>query len=275
MWRYRDYVVDALNDSKPIDEFFVEQLAGDEMIQGEVNLQSERHLELLTATGFLRLAPDRTKTENSLEQRNAAVADAVKTISSAMLGVTVGCAQCHDHKYDPIGTDDYYRFRAVFDPLFPLDRWRLPGSQLVDFTTQDVLAEEATIEARAKEVEDDITQRRNAHGKKIQELKLADVPEADRDATREAVLTEPGKRTQKQNELLKTYPMVKPVSTIAGGLLVEYDSVAYRKFEKENEKVAAIRATKPARHIVMTTREERGCCARELRFLSRQPRVAW
>ena len=256
VWRYRDYVVDAFNDNKTIDQFFVEQLAGDELIHGEVDLQSETHLERLTATGFLRLAPDRTKTENSLEQRNTAVADAVKTISSSMLGVTVGCAQCHDHKYDPIGIDDYYRFRAVFDPLFPLDKWRLPGSQSVDFTTQDVLTEEAIIEARAREVEQDIKQRRNAHGKKIQELKLADVPEADRDATREAVLTEPGKRTQEQNELLKSYPMVKPVSTIAGGLLVEYDSVAYRKFEKENEKVAAIRATKPARRLVMTTREE-------------------
>ena len=254
-WRYRDYVVDAFNDSKPVDRFFVEQLAGDELIRGEVNLQSERHVELLTATGFMRLAPDRTKTENSLEQRNNATADALKTISSSMLGVTVGCAQCHDHKYDPIGIDDYYRFRAVFDPLFPLDKWRQPGSQLVDFTTQEVLAEEAKIEARAKVVEDDITQRRNAHGQKIQELKLADVPESDREATRKAVLTAPSKRTEEQNELLKTYPMVKPVSTIAGGLLVEYDSVAYRKFEKEKEKVTAIRDTKPPRRIVMATRE--------------------
>lgn len=254
-WRYRDYVVDAFNENKPIDEFFIEQLAGDELIQGEVNLQSEQHLERLTATGFLRLAPDRTRTENSLEQRNNATAEALKTISSSMLGITVGCAQCHDHKYDPIGIEDYYRFRAVFDPLFPLDKWRQPGSQLVDFTAQEVLDEEAKIEARAKEIEDDITQRRNAHGKKIQEMKLADVPESDRDATREAVLTEPGQRTEKQNELLKTYPMVKPVSTIAGGLLVEYDSVAYRKFEKEKEKVTAIRDTKPPRRIVMATRE--------------------
>ncbi len=255
VWRYRDYVVNAFNESKPIDQFFIEQLAGDELVQGEVDLQSEEHLERLTATGFLRLAPDRTKTENSLEQRNVATAEALKTISSSMLGVTVGCAQCHDHKYDPIGIDDYYRFRAVFDPLFPLEKWRHSDSQLVDFTTQEVLDEEARIEARAKEVEDEITQRRNAHGKKIQDLKLADVPESDRDATRQAVLSEPSKRTEKQNELLKTYPMVKPVSTIAGGLLVEYDSVAYRKFEKEKEKVTAIRDTKPPRRIVMTTRE--------------------
>lgn len=255
VWRYRDYVVDAFNESKSVDQFFVEQLAGDELVEGNVDLQNARHFQLLAATGFLRLAPDRTKTENSLEQRNNATAEAVKTISSAMLGVTVGCAQCHDHKYDPIGIDDYYRFRAVFDPLFPLQNWRQPGSQLVDFTTQEVLAEEAEIEVRAKAVEDDIQQRRNAHGKHIQELKLADVPEADREATREAVLTEPGKRTDTQNELLKTYPMVKPVSTIAGGLLVEYDSVAYRNFEKEKEKVTAIRATKPPRRIVMVTRE--------------------
>ena len=255
-WRYRDYVIDAFNNSKSIDQFFVEQLAGDELLDDEVDIDNPLHLERLTATGFLRLAPDQTKSSNSLSDRNAAVAESLKVISSAMLGVTVGCAQCHDHKYDPIGIEDYYRFRAVFDPVFPLEKWRPPGSQLVDFTRQEVIEREAEIEARAKKLEDDIKRRRNAHGKKIQELKLADVPEKKRAATREAVLTEPGKRTEKQKELLLAYPMVKPVSTIAGGLLVEYDMAAYRKFEKEMEAVAEIRATKPARRIVMVTREE-------------------
>lgn len=255
-WRYRDYVIDAFNSSKPIDQFFVEQLAGDELIDGEIEIHDPLHLERLTATGFLRLGPDQTKSSNTLNDRNNAVADALKVISSSMLGVTVGCAQCHDHKYDPIGIDDYYRFRAVFDPVFPLKNWRTPGSQLVDFTEQEVIAAEAEIEARAKKLEDDIKRRRNEHGQKIQELKLADVPEDDRAATREAVLTEPGKHTEKQKDLLLAYPMVKPVSTIAGGLLIEYDMPAHRRFEKEMEAVAAIRATKPARRVVMVTREE-------------------
>lgn len=258
VWRYRDYVIDAFNSSKPIDQFFVEQLAGDELIKGEADLRNPQHMQWLSATGFLRMAPDRTKSENTVAERNTATAEAMKVVSSALLGLTVGCAQCHDHKYDPIGTDDYYRFRAVFDPVFPLDRWRTPGSQIVDLTPADVIAEEARIEARAKQLEDDIARRRNEHGKMIQEKKLADVPEADRDATRTAVLTAAGERTDEQVQLLKTYPMVKPVSTIAGGLLVEYDAPAYRKFEKENEQVAAIRATKPPRVLVSVAREEPG-----------------
>lgn len=258
VWRYRDYVIDAFNSSKPIDQFFIEQLAGDELIRGEVRLQNPQHMEWLAATGFLRMAPDRTRSENTIEERNAATAESMKVVSSALLGLTVGCAQCHDHKYDPIGTDDYYRFRAVFDPVFPLDSWRTPGTQIVDLTPADIIAEEARIEDRAKQLEDDIARRRNEHGQMIQERKLADVPEADRDATRTAVLTEAGKRTDEQVRLLKTYPMVKPVSTIAGGLLVEYDAPAYRKFEQENEQVAAIRATKPPRVIVSVAREEPG-----------------
>ena len=258
IWRYRDWVIDAFNQNKPIDQFIVEQLAGDELIDGSINPGNEQHLEWLTATGFLRLAPDGTKTRRSLEDRNTAVAEAIKVISASMLGLTVGCAQCHDHKYDPIGIDDYYRFRAVFDPLFPLNNWRLPGTQEIDFSTQDIIAEEARVEAQAKALEDDIRRRREEHAQKIQDLKLADVPEADRKATRLAVLTTPGKRTERQVALLKTYPMVKPIGTIAGGLLVEYDSVAYRKFEKELEKVAALRESKPARRIVTVNREEPG-----------------
>ena len=257
-WRYRDYVVDAFNSSKPVDRFFVEQLSGDELIHGELDTDNTLHLELLTATGFLRMAPDQTQSTNTLTDRNQTVAESLKVVSSAMLGVTIGCAQCHDHKYDPIGIDDYYRFRAVFDPAFPLEAWKQPAVRSVNMTTSEVLGEIARVEAKAKQVEDEIQERRNAHGKKIQELKLADVPEVDREATREAVLTEPGQRTDRQKALLKTYPMVKPVSTIAGGLLVEYDAPAYRKFEKEKEKVTAIRDRKPSRRIVMVTRESPG-----------------
>ena len=195
-WRYRDYVIDSFNSNKPIDQFYVEQLAGDELLDGDINIQNPRHLELLTATGFMRMAPDPTQSSNTLADRNMATADALKVISSAMLGITVGCAQCHDHKYDPIGIDDYYRFRAIFDPVFPLDHWQQPNSRLVDFTRQNVKDERDRIEAEAKILEDELNQRRNEVGQKIQELKLADVPSQDRDATREAVLTDPGQRTR-------------------------------------------------------------------------------
>ena len=256
-WRYRDYVIASFNRNKPIDEFIREQLAGDEMIEGETDINNPRHLELLTATGFLRMAPDVTQRSNSLTDRNAAVAGTIEVVSSSLTAVTVGCAQCHDHKYDPIGIDDYYSFRAIFDPAFPLNNWRQPGHRLIDMTTAEVNAERDRIELEAKRLDDDIQARRLAHCGEIQKKKLAAVPEDERAATREAVLLEPGKRSDRQNELLELYPMVKPVKFISG-LLVEYDGAAHRKFEAEKKKVAELRGTKPPRRMVMATTEPPG-----------------
>jgi len=257
VWRYRDYVVESFNQNKPIDEFFQEQLAGDEMVQGEIDIYNPRHEELLAATGFLQMAPDATRTSNTLMDRNNAVAESLKIVSSAMLGLTVGCAQCHDHKYDPIGIDDYYRFRAFFDPAFPLDKWRTHDARLIDLTQPDVMAEIDRIEAEAKKLEDDIKARREQVALEIQEKKLADVPENYRELLREAVRHPQKERTNQQKELLDVYPMVKPTSTIIG-LLVEYDAPSYRKFEKEFAQVAAIRVTKPARKMILATTEQTG-----------------
>ena len=256
-WRYRDYVIEAFNSNKPVDQFLVEQLAGDELIEGELKVGDPRHLELLTATGFLRMAPDITQRSNSLTDRNTAVADALKVVSTSVLGLTVGCAQCHDHKYDPIGIDDYYRFRAIFDPAFPLHNWKQPGNRLVDMTSPVVNAEREKIEKEAKKEEDAMTERRRNHCAEILEKKLADVPESEREETRQAVLAVEKKRTQRQKDLLEAYPMVKPVDFISG-LLVEYDGAAHQRFEKEKKKVADIRGRKPPLRMIMVTNEPAG-----------------
>jgi hypothetical protein len=256
-WRYRDYVVDAFNRNKPIDEFLVEQLAGDELIDGELNTANSRHRELLTATGFLRMAPDPTQSSNTLADRNMAVADSLKVVSSAMLGLTIGCAQCHDHKYDPIGIDDYYRFRAIFDPAFPLESWQQPDARVVDFSTAFEKSESARIEAEAVVREAVLNERAQKIGREIQESRLSDVPENVRAATREAVLTKPEQQTAEQKRLLFLYPMVKTVDQILGQL-VEFDNAVYREFEKEREKIAELRATRPPADMVMATRERPG-----------------
>ena len=256
-WRYRDYVVGAFNQNISINRFFHEQLAGDEMIEGKVDIENSRHEDLLAATGFLQMAPDATRTSNTLMDRNNAVAETLKVVSSAMLGLTLGCAQCHDHKYDPIGIDDYYQFRAIFDPAFPLHNWRTHDARLMDLTQPEVRSKIDRIEAQAKEQEDEIKARRQALAVEIQERTLIQVPDAFRDLLRAAV-KDPGKdRSEKQKELLDSYPMVKPTSNIIG-LLVEYDAASYRKFEKEFAKVAALRATKPPPKMILATTEQPG-----------------
>ena len=280
-WRYRDYVIDAFNSGKPVDVFYHEQLAGDEIVRREIAAQKggdgeayrvddARQLELLTATGFLRMAPDGTQSANNLETRNDATAAAMDVVSTSLVGLTVGCAQCHDHKYDPIGTDDYYSFRAIFDPAFPLQRWQQPSARLIDMTTANVRAERDRIEREAKKLDDDWNSRRQAVGEKILELKLADVPEPDRQATRAAVLTPGGQRTEEQRRLLDAYPMVKPVGNILG-LLIEYDGVAFRKFEKERAKITELRATKPPLRMVMATTEQIGVVPKSSVFFRGNP----
>ena len=256
-WRYRDYVIDSFNSNKPINRFYVEQVAGDELISGDVDIHNVRHLELLTATGFLRMAPDTTQSSNDLLDRNRAVSESVKVITSSLLGLTVGCAQCHDHKYDPIGTDDYYRFRAIFDPAFPLEKWQQPTARLMDFTTADTQVEAERIDTECRSMQDELDKRRKAHAATIFEQKLADVPDADRTATREAVETPADKQTDAQKLLLKLYPMVKTVDFVAG-FLVEYDIAAHQEFQKDAKKIADLRATRPRPRMVMTTREQPG-----------------
>lgn len=110
-WRYRDYVIKSFNDDKPYDRFVQEQIAGDEI--------APESAEARIATGYLRLG-----LENNLKNemtRLDEVDDLVSTTSNAFLALTVGCARCHNHKFDPIAQKDYYRLQAVFFPAKPLD----------------------------------------------------------------------------------------------------------------------------------------------------------
>jgi hypothetical protein len=106
MWRYRDYVIQAFNDDKPYDRFVREQIAGDELYPGDP--------EALVAMGFNRQWIDETNAAGLLTRRQETLDDITNTTGAAMLGLTFGCARCHDHKYDPILHKDYYRLQAFF-----------------------------------------------------------------------------------------------------------------------------------------------------------------
>ena len=112
MWRYRDYVVRAFNDDKPYDEFVVEQVAGDEL--WEQQSEGERDPELLVATSFLRMGPWDPAMVKTPEARQIYVDDVVNAVGQTFLATTMRCFKCHDHKFDPLPTRDYYRFYAAF-----------------------------------------------------------------------------------------------------------------------------------------------------------------
>jgi mono/diheme cytochrome c family protein len=110
-WRYRDYVVDSFNTDKPYDRFVREQIAGDEVYPGQP--------EAMIATGYLRLgAENNIRSERT---RMDELDDIVATTSLAYLGLTVGCARCHNHKFDPIPQKDYYQIQSVFFSTKSLD----------------------------------------------------------------------------------------------------------------------------------------------------------
>ena len=110
-WRYRDYVVDAFNRDKPYDSFLIEQVAGDLLFN--TNSPSPQH-ELLIATGFLSLGPKVLAEADKVKMEMDIIDEQVDTLGRAILGVTIGCARCHDHKFDPIATADYYALAGIF-----------------------------------------------------------------------------------------------------------------------------------------------------------------
>jgi hypothetical protein len=119
-WRYRDYVIRAFQNDKPYDRFLTEQLAGDEIAPKED--------ETLVAAGFNRLGPLRKNAGNQevASSRNEVLTEMTNVVGSALLGVTLGCARCHDHKFDPIRQSDYYRIQGYFAAAQPQDIPRAP-----------------------------------------------------------------------------------------------------------------------------------------------------
>lgn len=109
VWRYRDYVIEALNQDKPFDRFVMEQIAGDEL--------QDKSLETQIATGFLRLGHWDDEPADPPTDRYDQLDDIVSTTGQAFLGLTIGCARCHDHKFEPLSQRDYYSLVAVFNPL--------------------------------------------------------------------------------------------------------------------------------------------------------------
>jgi hypothetical protein len=149
-YRYRDYVIRAFNTDKPFDRFIREQIAGDELVNGAP--RSAEDVDRLIATGFLRMGPyDSTGSifEENAKNQNELMADLANTTGAAFLGLTLACANCHDHKYDPISQADHFRLRAFFAGLKRRDATAID----LEPVQEEIRRHNAPIEAQIKERE--------------------------------------------------------------------------------------------------------------------------
>jgi hypothetical protein len=125
-WKYRDYVIRAFNGNAPYDQFVRQQLAGDELFPDDVDAQ--------IATGYLRMWPDESNASVVALARQDALNDLTGNVGSVFLGLSIGCAQCHDHKFDPIKQHDFYRLQAFFSGIVPVEHVAVgSGNALADY----------------------------------------------------------------------------------------------------------------------------------------------
>ena len=187
-WRYRDWVVNALNADKPYDRFIQEQIAGDEI--------DPKSFDAQVATGFLRAGPQHVVAGNldKAELRQEYLTETMLGVGSGILGLTVGCARCHDHKFDPILQSDFYKLQAFFAATDNVDY-----SQATDADKEAYKAALKPHEDKLKAIKDQLKEIEKPFIEKLKAEKRAKLDPQ----YREALDTPKDKRTPEQKELAR------------------------------------------------------------------------
>jgi hypothetical protein len=256
IYKYRDYVIRSLNADKPLNQFLIEQLAGDELIPPPYRNMSPETIETLVATGFLRMAADPTASGQGDPDtsRNLVVSDTIKIVSSALLGLSVGCAQCHDHRYDPIPQTDYYRMRAVFEPALNWKSWIIPRDRVISLYTDADRAKAAEVEAEAAKLQAAYNEKQNKLVDEAFEKALEKFPEDQREMFRSAFKTPDDKRTEEQKKLVATNPGLN----VNPGVLYQFNAAAAEELKKDAAVIQAKRAEKPVEDFISVLTEPAG-----------------
>ena len=275
MWRYRDYVVRSLNADLPFDRFLLEQLAGDQLFAWRrdkcgqntdreknpdqfqpVPLTAEQK-EWLVATGFLRTAVDGTNNyeRNRPLERHQVLYDTVEILTSNVLGLTVQCARCHDHKYDPITHRDYYRLLAFLTPAYNPAQWTQPQFRhVIASTPAEVEAMKpfnADLDKQVNELGGRQGKIRTPHSQRLAAAKFAALPTETAAALKTAQATAADKRTSEQKSLIET---TAPMTRVTDGEItaaltpeerqtdasLEQEKAALRARRRDIEKLQAI-----------------------------------
>ncbi len=221
-WRYRDYVIKSFNADKPYDRFLTEQLAGDELADYEKAKEiTPAMYDNLVATGFLRMAPDGTwaNITSFVPDRVEVIADEIDVLGSGVMGLTMKCARCHSHKFDPIPHRDYYRLVAVFKGaldeydwlkpdvrpgLGPVSADVLPGRLLPYVTTAERKAwdaDNAKVQQEIDSLKAVLDRKADALTAKLIEERLTKLPAELRDDLKAMLATLPEKRDAVQKYL--------------------------------------------------------------------------
>ena len=225
-YRYRDYIIRSLNQDKPYDQLLTEQLAGDELFDYKsVKELSSPQRDNLIATGFLRMAPDGTysTSQNFVPMRLEVVAGQVEVLSSAVMGLTLACARCHDHKFDPVSQQDYYCFsailRAAYDPydwLSPSTTPVGPGAawdetntrflpSLSERESREVEAHNAPFQQEIEALEHSLEKKAQPLRQKLFSEKLMELPAVIRQDASVALETSADQRTAEQEYLAERF----------------------------------------------------------------------
>jgi mono/diheme cytochrome c family protein len=218
-WKYRDYVVRAFNEDKPYERFLLEQLAGDELVdwRNAASFTPETE-ELLIATGFLRSAADDT------EERELRTPDIIhgvlqrtgEVVVGNLLGLTMACAKCHDHKYEPIPQRDYYALLAAFAPAFNPTAWLPPGKRALADVPPKVRADRERHNAELDRQDAELAGRdktlRSATRQRLIDERLATVPAEIRADVKRALAVEAKSRSEVQKYLAEKFATTCAVS---------------------------------------------------------------
>jgi hypothetical protein len=221
-YRYRDYVIRAFNDDRPYDRFVQEQLAGDELAGyvpgGDVTREM---VDGLTATHFLRNAPDGTgesdgNPDEVRTDRFTVLEGNLQIALNSLLGITIQCARCHAHKFEPIHHEEYYRLQALFYPAYCPERWTKPNERVVPIATRTQREEHQRrkdqIERQVQQQLDELQARARPLIEQVVTERLSKVAANERDALLQAFRTPKEKRSAEQAALLKKQKSVVKVS---------------------------------------------------------------
>ena len=240
-WRYRDWVIRSLNQNKPFDQFVREQVAGDEMVDWrEADEFNQETIDLLVATTFLRSAADETDTDvsNTSDVRTTIAQQTMEVTLNSLLALTMKCARCHDHKYDPVPQTDYYRLLAFFTPALNPQAWLQPKKRELPDIPPNKHAEfekqNAPIEKKVNELEEQKKEINEAAHTRVIEDRYNAIPEPIREDARTAITTAKEKRTEVQAYLAEKFAASVTVTLAeAKPLFEEQDLVATEKLDKE------------------------------------------